>query len=114
MRSARRGGLLAAPRADPFAEELVLVSARGMERWLSQRLSHVLGVCAGVLIISDVQHCGAASACFTDFGLSGIRGGGGRLAGGDSHLAHGDLIWDHVSPPRGMAVIPRRVEQYWN
>lgn len=49
------GGLLAAPPADPFAEDLVLVSARGMERWLSQRLSHVLGrgnaddgVCAGV------------------------------------------------------------------
>ena len=49
------GDVLAAPPADPFAEDLVLVSARGMERWLSQRLSHVLGagpggdgVCAGV------------------------------------------------------------------
>jgi len=49
------GALLSEPLADPFAEELVLVSARGMERWLSQRLSHVLGrgtgaegVCAGV------------------------------------------------------------------
>ena len=49
------GALLANPLPDPFAEELVLVSARGMERWLSQRLSHVLGrgdgadgVCAGV------------------------------------------------------------------
>ncbi|MGH3678121.1 MAG: exodeoxyribonuclease V subunit gamma [Mycobacterium sp.] len=49
------GALLAIPLPDPFAEELVLVSARGMERWLSQRLSHVLGrgdgadgVCAGV------------------------------------------------------------------
>ena len=49
------GDVLAAPLADPFAEDLVLVSARGMERWLSQRLSHVLGaglggdgVCAGV------------------------------------------------------------------
>ncbi len=50
------GELLATPLPDPFAEELVLVSARGMERWLSQRLSHVLGrgdraddgVCAGV------------------------------------------------------------------
>ncbi|WP_207547295.1 exodeoxyribonuclease V subunit gamma, partial [Mycobacterium talmoniae] len=47
--------LLADPLADPFAEELVLVPARGVERWLSQRLSHVLGagrggdgVCAGV------------------------------------------------------------------
>jgi len=47
--------LLSDPLPDPFAEELVLVSARGVERWLSQRLSHVLGrgrgadgVCAGV------------------------------------------------------------------
>ena len=49
------GALLANPLPDPFAEELVLVPARGVERWLSQRLSHVLGagrggdgVCAGV------------------------------------------------------------------
>ena len=49
------GALLAEPLADPFAEELVLVPARGVERWLSQRLSHILGrgdgadgVCAGV------------------------------------------------------------------
>ena len=49
------GALLATPQADPFAQELVLVPARGVERWLSQRLSHVLGrgayadgVCAGV------------------------------------------------------------------
>ncbi|BAV43062.1 exodeoxyribonuclease V subunit gamma [Mycobacterium ulcerans] len=50
------GALLAQPLADPFAEELVLVPARGVERWLSQRLSHLLGhapgggdgVCAGV------------------------------------------------------------------
>jgi len=49
------GELLATPLPDPFAQELVLVPARGVERWLSQRLSHVLGrgsghdgVCAGV------------------------------------------------------------------
>ncbi len=49
------GELLASPLEDPFAEELVLVPARGVERWLSQRLSHRLGrgaggdgVCAGV------------------------------------------------------------------
>lgn len=49
------GALLAEPHPDPFAGDLVLVSARGMERWLSQRLSHLLGrdrgadgVCAGV------------------------------------------------------------------
>ncbi|HEX4686350.1 MAG TPA: exodeoxyribonuclease V subunit gamma, partial [Nocardioides sp.] len=49
------GRLLATPVPDPFASELVVVPARGMERWLSQRLSHVLGagpsgdgVCAAV------------------------------------------------------------------
>jgi exodeoxyribonuclease V gamma subunit len=53
-------GLLAQPLADPFAEEVVVVPARGVERWLSQRLSHRLGVgtrggdgvCAGVRFLS--------------------------------------------------------------
>lgn len=49
------GALLATPLSDPFAEELVIVPAKGVERWLSQRLSHVLGrgtgqdgICAGI------------------------------------------------------------------
>ncbi|MBJ7336694.1 exodeoxyribonuclease V subunit gamma [Mycolicibacterium sp.] len=49
------GTLLTTPLDDPFAMELILVPARGVERWLSQRLSHALGrgasadgVCAGV------------------------------------------------------------------
>lgn len=50
------GDLLAVPLADPFAEELVVVPAKGVERWLSQRLANRLGaapgrgdgVCAGV------------------------------------------------------------------
>lgn len=49
------GELLATPLADPFADEVVAVPARGVERWLAQRLSHRLGaggvadgVCAGV------------------------------------------------------------------
>ncbi|GAB2972567.1 exodeoxyribonuclease V subunit gamma [Nocardioides montaniterrae] len=53
-------GLLAQPLADPFAQEVVVVPARGVERWLSQRLSHRLGVapgaddgvCAGVGFLS--------------------------------------------------------------
>jgi exodeoxyribonuclease V gamma subunit len=48
--------LLRTPLPDPFDQELVLVPARGVERWLSQQLSHRLGhddgredgVCAGV------------------------------------------------------------------
>ncbi|MBV9319247.1 MAG: exodeoxyribonuclease V subunit gamma, partial [Mycobacterium sp.] len=56
------GALLADPLPDPFAEELILVPARGVERWLSQRLSHVLGrgrdadgVCAGVVFRSPTS-----------------------------------------------------------
>ena len=48
--------LLSDPLPDPFEQELVLVPAKGIERWLSQQLSHRLGrapgredgVCAGV------------------------------------------------------------------
>ncbi len=58
------GALLAerahGPLADPFAEEVVVVPAKGVERWLSQRLSHRLGagprgtdgVCAGVRFLN--------------------------------------------------------------
>jgi exodeoxyribonuclease V gamma subunit len=52
----RLADLLSAPLDDPFAAEVVVVPAKGVERWLSQRLSHRLGagprggdgVCAGV------------------------------------------------------------------
>ncbi|WP_275100594.1 exodeoxyribonuclease V subunit gamma [Serinicoccus chungangensis] len=52
--------LLATPLPDPFAEEVVAVPAKGVERWLAQRLSHTLGagpsghdgVCAGVRFLS--------------------------------------------------------------
>ncbi|HEX2412075.1 MAG TPA: exodeoxyribonuclease V subunit gamma [Solirubrobacteraceae bacterium] len=40
--------LLADPPDDPFAAEVISVPTRGMERWLTQRLSDRLGVCANV------------------------------------------------------------------
>ncbi len=54
------GDLLATPLPDPFAEEVVVVPAKGVERWLTQRLSHRLGtgprggdgVCAGVRFLN--------------------------------------------------------------
>ncbi|WP_341926865.1 exodeoxyribonuclease V subunit gamma, partial [Nocardioides psychrotolerans] len=54
------GDLLASPLEDPFAQELVVVPAKGVERWLTQRLSHRLGVggrgadgvCAGVRFLN--------------------------------------------------------------
>ncbi|GAA4818584.1 exodeoxyribonuclease V subunit gamma [Nocardioides caeni] len=50
------GEVLATPPTDPFAKDLVVVPAKGVERWLAQRLSHRLGtgergtdgVCAGI------------------------------------------------------------------
>ena len=40
-------GLLADPLGDPFVPEVVAVPTRGMERWLTQRTSAVLGSSAG-------------------------------------------------------------------
>jgi exodeoxyribonuclease V gamma subunit len=37
------GEVLAIPLADPFTAEVIAVPAKGVERWLSQRLSSVLG-----------------------------------------------------------------------
>lgn len=36
-------GVLATPPGDPFAREIVAVPTKGVERWLAQQLSHVLG-----------------------------------------------------------------------
>lgn len=52
--------LLATPLEDPFAQEVVAVPAKGVERWLAQQLSHRLGtgprggdgVCAGVRFLT--------------------------------------------------------------
>ncbi|HUR72934.1 MAG TPA: exodeoxyribonuclease V subunit gamma [Sporichthya sp.] len=59
---AELGRLLAAPTGDPFAAEVVAVPAKGVERWLAQRLSHVLGagaqgdgICANVEFASPTR-----------------------------------------------------------
>ena len=65
--------LLADPLPDPFAREVVCVPTRGMERWLSQRLSSGLGaqpgrrdgVCANVDFPSPRRLTGAAVAAAT-------------------------------------------------
>jgi exodeoxyribonuclease V gamma subunit len=64
------GALLAEPPADPFAPEVVAVPTRGMERWLTQRLSARLGaahgrgdgVCANVAFPSPRRLVGDAVA----------------------------------------------------
>ena len=39
--------LLTEPPDDPFTPDIVAVPAKGVERWLAQRLSHVLGATSG-------------------------------------------------------------------
>ncbi len=72
--------LLATPLPDPFTAEVVAVPARGVERWLAQRLSHRLGagtpgdptgddgVCAGVEFPSPsaLLHAVVAAAIGSD------------------------------------------------
>ena len=41
------GDLLTSPLADPMTAEVVAVPTRGVERWLTQRLSHRLGAPPG-------------------------------------------------------------------
>jgi exodeoxyribonuclease V gamma subunit len=69
------GGLLSNGLADPFATEIVAVPTRGVERWLAQTLSHVLGagstgdgVCAGIDFPSPERMIGDALA-----GITGIE-----------------------------------------
>ena len=56
--------VLARPLVDPFVAEIVAVPAKGVERWLAQRLSHHLGapggdgVCAGVAFSSPAAIVG--------------------------------------------------------
>src|SRR4051794_3294707 len=56
------GALLADAPADPFAPEVVAVPTRGMERWLTQRLSDRLGICANVEFPSPRRVAGEAVA----------------------------------------------------
>jgi exodeoxyribonuclease V gamma subunit len=47
--------LLAVAQADPFAAEVVAVPAKGVERWIAQRLSHVLGTSVGDGVCANVS-----------------------------------------------------------
>lgn len=66
--------LLLTPPADPFAAEVIAVPAKGVERWLTQRLAHVLGrqradagdgVCANVRFPSPAGLVGEVLAATT-------------------------------------------------
>ena len=47
--------ILAKPPDDPFAPEVIAVPAKGVERWIAQRLSHVLGAASGDGVCANVD-----------------------------------------------------------
>ena len=53
--------LLARPLADPFAAEVVTVGAKGVERWLTQRLAGVLGAGGGDGVCANVRFTSVAA-----------------------------------------------------
>ena len=54
--------LLATPLDDPFAPEVIAVPTRGMERWLTQRLSSALGAQAGLQHRAGIVEQGVVGA----------------------------------------------------
>ena len=68
------GELLSRPLPDPIAAEVVAVPTRGVERWLTQRLSHRLGapvnggggVCANIRFPFPGTLVGQAIAAVSD------------------------------------------------
>ena len=100
------GTLLSDPLPDPFAEEVVIVPAKGVERWLSQRLSHVLGrgqgadgVCAGVSFRSPYSLIAEIS------GTDSARTTGS--AGGDNPWSPDAMVWPLLD------VIDESCDQPW-
>jgi exodeoxyribonuclease V gamma subunit len=89
------GELLAVPPADPFATDVVVVPAKGVERWLSQRLSHRLGaapghgdgVCAGV----DFRSPWSLFAALRDAPTLGSSATGGRAD--EDPWSPDSLVW---------------------
>ena len=83
------GEVLRPSSGDPFRPETVAVPSKGVERWLAQQLSHVLGaengdgVCANVLFPSYTRLLDDAAAdADADYAVSVDRwsAGTGRLA----------------------------------
>ena len=135
--AAALGELLAAPLDDPFAPEVVSVPTRGMERWLSQRLSASLGaspgrrdgVCANVLFPTPRRLIGDAIAAASGVDPDGdpwqpersawpllevVDGALGQpwLDKLSTHLGHSDDAPDPVRQTRRLSVVRHLAELF--
>ncbi|MGY0499895.1 exodeoxyribonuclease V subunit gamma [Nocardia sp. FBN12] len=97
------GRLLGHIPADPFVTEVVAVPAKGVERWLAQRLSGVLGVVgAGAGVAEDL---GDDSAAPSRSGVAGIGRGpvGDGVAANIAFPAPAALVADVLAGASGVA-----------
>ena len=76
------GEVLRHPAGDPFAAEVVAVPSRGVERWLAQRLSHVLGAVDGDGVCANVRFP-SSNRLLDD-----------AIAAADERYAAGVQVWD--------------------
>jgi exodeoxyribonuclease V gamma subunit len=101
--------VLARPLADPFAAEVVAVPALGVERWLHQRLSGVLGAVAGDGVAANIR-CPSPAALVA----TALSGAGGTAVDADP-WAPERLVWtllpviDTVLPEPWSAVLARHL-----
>ncbi|CCF63126.1 exodeoxyribonuclease V subunit gamma [Nocardia cyriacigeorgica] len=97
-------GLLADPLPDPFATEVVAVPAKGVERWLTQRLSGVLGVSAapgGDGIAANIEFPSPAHL------VAEALAAAGGVAPADDPWAHDRVVWTLLR------VIDSSISQPW-
>ncbi|RRQ25713.1 exodeoxyribonuclease V subunit gamma [Rhodococcus sp. Eu-32] len=79
--------VLSTPLADPFVAEVVAVPARGVERWLTQRLSMSLGSSKADGISANIQFPSPAS--LVDQALAAVDG----LDADQDPWARGRMLW---------------------
>ncbi|MFE5474603.1 exodeoxyribonuclease V subunit gamma [Nocardia sp. NPDC056541] len=104
------GRLLGEIPADPFATEVVAVPAKGVERWLAQRLSGVLGVAgAGDGVAANIAFPAPAAL------VAEVLAGASGVAPTDDPWAGQRLVWtllrviDEVADQPWAAVLARHL-----
>ncbi|MFN2320678.1 MAG: exodeoxyribonuclease V subunit gamma [Dermatophilaceae bacterium] len=93
--------LLSDPLDDPFAEEVVAAPAKGVERWLAQRLSHRLGATPGT--------AGTAGTAGT-VGTGGTGGTGGTAGTGGTDRSDGVCAGVRFLTPHSLVVLVLGIE----
>ncbi|MGY2062910.1 exodeoxyribonuclease V subunit gamma, partial [Nocardia gipuzkoensis] len=77
----------ARPLADPFAVEVVAVPAKGVERWLNQRLARTLGAIAGDGISANIAFPTPAAL------VADVLAAAGGVAADEDPWAPGRVVW---------------------